>query len=199
MTSIVFVQVPVVSIILYILFQLLQRLTERRVRLEIGPLISFIFHSPFLEHLLSLFESSCRFSSDLRAQNTCRWVFGVGLVELILYLFNSKFPSSTSAPRLNTPGDSCASSSPPPALSFVDEDEVVEWSGDDYEDLESQQEQQQALGKFGKAPTNLDDIYWGLPTLTVSENGRCGGRSGFTCEGSRFGQCCSIYGWCGFR
>ena len=78
-----------------------------------------------------------------------------------------------------------------------DEDEVVEWPGDDYKDLEAGQAPQQMLGKFGKARTNLDDIYWGLPTLTVSENGRCGGRSGFTCEGSRFGQCCSIYGWCG--
>lgn len=30
-----------------------------------------------------------------------------------------------------------------------------------------------------------------------SENGRCGGNSGFTCKGSGFGRCCSMYGWCG--
>jgi hypothetical protein len=33
--------------------------------------------------------------------------------------------------------------------------------------------------------------------LTPSENGRCGGNTGFTCKGSKFGKCCSIYGWCG--
>jgi hypothetical protein len=31
----------------------------------------------------------------------------------------------------------------------------------------------------------------------ASQDGRCGGSSGFTCTGSRFGPCCSIYGWCG--
>jgi len=36
-----------------------------------------------------------------------------------------------------------------------------------------------------------------LTELTPSTNGRCGGNSGFTCEGSRFGKCCSIHGWCG--
>ena len=40
-----------------------------------------------------------------------------------------------------------------------------------------------------------------FPTLPVdlssSPNGRCGGNSGYTCKGSRFGQCCSIHGWCG--
>ncbi|OQN96073.1 hypothetical protein B0A48_17873 [Cryoendolithus antarcticus] len=30
-----------------------------------------------------------------------------------------------------------------------------------------------------------------------SQDGRCGGSSGYTCAGSSFGQCCSIYGWCG--
>lgn len=76
-----------------------------------------------------------------------------------------------------------------------DHDEVVEWPGDDVEDLHTSAEQQQLL----EEPDELhaDEIYWGLPTLTISENGRCGGRSGFTCEGSKFGQCCSIYGWCG--
>ena len=33
--------------------------------------------------------------------------------------------------------------------------------------------------------------------LIPSTNGRCGGNSGFTCKGSRYGQCCSIQGWCG--
>ncbi|KAI6973289.1 hypothetical protein KC329_g12339 [Hortaea werneckii] len=40
-----------------------------------------------------------------------------------------------------------------------------------------------------------------FPTLPVdlspSINGRCGGNSGYTCKGSKFGQCCSIHGWCG--
>ena len=35
--------------------------------------------------------------------------------------------------------------------------------------------------------------------LVPSSDGRCGGNTGFTCSGSSFGQCCSIYGWCGSR
>ncbi|GAB7359587.1 hypothetical protein MBLNU230_g6772t1 [Neophaeotheca triangularis] len=35
------------------------------------------------------------------------------------------------------------------------------------------------------------------PTLAISPNGVCGGDSGYTCKGSAFGQCCSIYGFCG--
>ena len=34
-------------------------------------------------------------------------------------------------------------------------------------------------------------------TLKVSEDGRCGGTTGQTCEGSEFGPCCSKKGWCG--
>ena len=34
-------------------------------------------------------------------------------------------------------------------------------------------------------------------TLKVSEDGRCGGTTGQTCEGSEFGTCCSKKGWCG--
>lgn len=37
-----------------------------------------------------------------------------------------------------------------------------------------------------------------LPTgLKSSPDGRCGGSSGYTCNGSKHGHCCSIYGWCG--
>lgn len=78
-----------------------------------------------------------------------------------------------------------------------DEDEIVEWPGDESEDAFSETEQQQTLGSVDTAGFKADDVYWGVPTLTISENGRCGGRSGFTCKGSKFGQCCSIYGWCG--
>lgn len=31
----------------------------------------------------------------------------------------------------------------------------------------------------------------------VSNDGSCGGTSGFTCQGSTFGNCCSPNGWCG--
>ncbi|EKG17011.1 Chitin-binding type 1, partial [Macrophomina phaseolina MS6] len=33
--------------------------------------------------------------------------------------------------------------------------------------------------------------------LTVSPDGSCGGSTGYTCQGSTFGSCCSQYGWCG--
>ncbi|KAH7328385.1 glycosyl hydrolase family 61-domain-containing protein [Stachybotrys elegans] len=35
------------------------------------------------------------------------------------------------------------------------------------------------------------------PSLAVSEDGQCGGETGQTCEGSRFGDCCSRKGRCG--
>ncbi|KAF1959625.1 glycoside hydrolase/deacetylase [Byssothecium circinans] len=34
-------------------------------------------------------------------------------------------------------------------------------------------------------------------TLAVSTDATCGGVSGFTCQGSSFGDCCSLHGWCG--
>ncbi|KAF2746618.1 carbohydrate-binding module family 18 protein [Sporormia fimetaria CBS 119925] len=33
------------------------------------------------------------------------------------------------------------------------------------------------------------------PSLRVSTNGKCG--NGVTCQGSKFGSCCSEHGWCG--
>ncbi|KAF4968388.1 hypothetical protein FSARC_4185 [Fusarium sarcochroum] len=33
--------------------------------------------------------------------------------------------------------------------------------------------------------------------LVISPNQRCGGNTGYTCQGSRFGSCCSWYGYCG--
>ena len=78
-----------------------------------------------------------------------------------------------------------------------DEDEIVEWPGDEFKDHGSKKKMQHALGAMDGSRLKDNDVYWGIPTLTISENGRCGGRSGFTCEGSKFGQCCSIYGWCG--
>ena len=32
---------------------------------------------------------------------------------------------------------------------------------------------------------------------TISTDGTCGGVTGFICTGSTFGNCCSMYGWCG--
>lgn len=34
-------------------------------------------------------------------------------------------------------------------------------------------------------------------TLKVSTDATCAGTSGFTCQGSAFGNCCSVNGWCG--
>ncbi|KAJ4268897.1 hypothetical protein NW762_002968 [Fusarium torreyae] len=33
--------------------------------------------------------------------------------------------------------------------------------------------------------------------LVISPNQKCGGNIGYTCQGSRFGSCCSWYGYCG--
>lgn len=34
-------------------------------------------------------------------------------------------------------------------------------------------------------------------TKRVSTSGQCAGNTGFTCQGSSYGNCCSQYGWCG--
>jgi hypothetical protein len=44
---------------------------------------------------------------------------------------------------------------------------------------------------------DTEDLSWWPAELTPSENGRCGRNTGYTCQGSGFGKCCSIYGWCG--
>lgn len=31
----------------------------------------------------------------------------------------------------------------------------------------------------------------------ISRDATCGGKNGYTCEGSGFGDCCSKWGWCG--
>ncbi|KAF2863059.1 carbohydrate-binding module family 18 protein [Piedraia hortae CBS 480.64] len=36
-----------------------------------------------------------------------------------------------------------------------------------------------------------------LQDTIPSPDGTCGGNTGFTCKGSRFGNCCSMHGWCG--
>lgn len=36
---------------------------------------------------------------------------------------------------------------------------------------------------------------WDLIYTTVSPDGSCGGQTGFTCEGSAFGNCCSTSGF----
>ncbi|KAF1984824.1 multicopper oxidase [Aulographum hederae CBS 113979] len=47
------------------------------------------------------------------------------------------------------------------------------------------------------AGCNNDFGYCSNPKGHVSHNGRCGGERGFTCKGSKFGDCCSEYGFCG--
>lgn len=55
------------------------------------------------------------------------------------------------------------------------------------EENEQEQEQEQD----GKSPENSS------PNLVISKDGRCGGTTGQTCEGSEFGSCCSQHGYCG--
>lgn len=64
----------------------------------------------------------------------------------------------------------------------------------DLRDFDLETATQQALDDHvaeGAAPMTAES------DRTPSQDGRCGGHSGYTCSGSKFGQCCSIYGWCG--
>lgn len=81
----------------------------------------------------------------------------------------------------------------------------VEDDGDDSWPEPEEVEQMLALAKqqaLAQSQPSQEDVhsdefnFW--PTEPVpSTNGRCGANTGFTCKGSGFGGCCSIYGWCG--
>ncbi|KAF2734255.1 hypothetical protein EJ04DRAFT_248296 [Polyplosphaeria fusca] len=52
---------------------------------------------------------------------------------------------------------------------------------------------------YGNCTTPSPVSSGALPTSTLktSLDGSCGGANGFVCPGSKFGDCCSPYGWCG--
>ncbi len=88
----------------------------------------------------------------------------------------------------------------PDLLGMENDDADAVWpSSDDVVDQVSGLSMQEATNHptdpEGEADT-AEFQFW--PTEpTPSKNGRCSGNSGFTCKGSGFGPCCSIYGWCG--
>ncbi|KJZ79214.1 hypothetical protein HIM_01365 [Hirsutella minnesotensis 3608] len=55
-------------------------------------------------------------------------------------------------------------------------------------------EQAQDEEQYAKGSDRLVDV---AERLQVSRDGRCGGKTGQTCRGSEFGECCSSKGWCG--
>lgn len=76
------------------------------------------------------------------------------------------------------------------AYPWSDADDVVDEVHRDASERQSLLRSEQS-GMGGLAPNTL-------PTnLKPSANGRCGGDTGYTCERSRFGECCSMHGWCG--
>lgn len=88
-----------------------------------------------------------------------------------------------------------------PTSPEVTDNEDVTWPDPDNQnsfDWESAKLQAHVKSE-GLGDTSLEDGPWDWiwPSLKPSTNGRCGGNSGFTCEGSPSGKCCSIYGWCG--
>ncbi|TKA77785.1 hypothetical protein B0A55_04697 [Friedmanniomyces simplex] len=77
-------------------------------------------------------------------------------------------------------------------------DPDVAWPGGDNSENAGLRQDQQNVLLDHTHDFETQDVRSALPSdLTPSANGRCGGNSGFTCEGSNFGQCCSIHGWCG--
>ncbi|EME42194.1 carbohydrate-binding module family 18 protein [Dothistroma septosporum NZE10] len=69
---------------------------------------------------------------------------------------------------------------------------------DDLKDFDLDSAKQQALADFEAKQAAQEASTNAYPAeRKPSTDGRCGGSSGFTCKGSTFGGCCSIYGWCG--
>ncbi|KAF2173922.1 carbohydrate-binding module family 18 protein [Zasmidium cellare ATCC 36951] len=86
-----------------------------------------------------------------------------------------------------------------PERTAGDDNEDPPWpSLDDIKDFDLESAKQQALANHPPKESSQEAYPQMWPAeLVVSEDGRCGGSSGFTCTGSKFGRCCSIYGWCG--
>ncbi|KAI3475335.1 hypothetical protein L1887_63313 [Cichorium endivia] len=64
----------------------------------------------------------------------------------------------------------------------------------DLKDFDLEKAQQQVLKEQGDSAESQNAVSASPTILRVTEDGRCGGNSGLTCEGSKYGQCCSIYG-----
>lgn len=74
----------------------------------------------------------------------------------------------------------------------------VPWPGlDDLRDFDLTSAKQQALAEHGDIDPQNFPTDSPRPNLEPSTDGTCGGSSGYTCKGSKFGKCCSIYGHCG--
>ena len=88
-----------------------------------------------------------------------------------------------------------------PTAPEITENEDMTWPNPEHQDtFNLKSAKQRAYAESARVDESaIEDGPWDWiwPTLSPSTNGRCGGNSGFTCEGSNFGQCCSIYGWCG--
>lgn len=85
----------------------------------------------------------------------------------------------------------------PTSPELDDEDDEAMWPT--FDGVEAGLDRQVAIDRAGGVnDATTDDKEFKLPvTLVPSTDGRCGGDTGFTCKGSKFGRCCSIYGWCG--
>ncbi|KAK0974599.1 Vacuolar protein sorting-associated protein 62 [Friedmanniomyces endolithicus] len=87
---------------------------------------------------------------------------------------------------------------PSPPRSRLDLGPDDAWPGKDESEYDdTRPEQQKVLMNHEEKAGTQDADSTSLGDPIPSTNGRCGGNSGFTCEGSSFGQCCSIHGWCG--
>ncbi|EME81324.1 carbohydrate-binding module family 18 protein [Pseudocercospora fijiensis CIRAD86] len=88
----------------------------------------------------------------------------------------------------------------PPGRDDDDDDEddaEAPWPDfDDLKDYDLDALKHQALDQAEKSDEKASTQGF-FSDLVPSQDGRCGGSSGYTCDGSKFGSCCSIYGWCG--
>ncbi|KAK5115565.1 hypothetical protein LTR62_001224 [Meristemomyces frigidus] len=72
-------------------------------------------------------------------------------------------------------------------------DEASPWPGGD----DSSGDDGEVLLRSDASATSMHRHSASTVDLSPSQDGRCGGNSGSTCNGSKFGHCCSIMGWCG--
>ncbi|KAI4945530.1 hypothetical protein J4E91_007872 [Alternaria rosae] len=122
-------------------------------------------------------------------------------------LYIPNVPNKKTCPNAYCNKDKCWNTYVSPG-GFQDEPSFMCWAGADIF-VETCTDSPGVQTFFGKEPTAADSVHQAIPEqvvqtpiispngLIISPNGQCGGTTGFTCNSSQHGACCSPYGYCG--
>ncbi|KAH4354143.1 hypothetical protein HBH98_015300 [Parastagonospora nodorum] len=98
---------------------------------------------------------------------------------------SSSSPSASSSPLSQSSSSSSSTSA------------IVSISGSSSATQSSSASSSTQLTTLFTVTTRTSTSAYSVPTLKISQDATCGGKTGYTCKGSRWGDCCSRNGWCG--